>query len=370
MATNRATFFPVGNGDTTLIEVDCKTIQTDINYRDNAENEEQPEYDFAPDLQDACYKGSRNYRLSLFVLTHPDKDHLGGFARIFYCGEPTKYGDRSKNDDKLILVEEMWVSSYASDPNYKTDISESVFDEIERRITLQGTEDGEQNGNRIRVLDTEADVTSGNFSAGIVWKLLAPTPEEAVIEEGDGEENQPSSNDSSLVIRWTVTVDGGKNHLLLGGDATVEVWDRIWDDHKKQTSELSWHVLLAPHHCSRGAMARKNADDEYEYSDNALDALGQVEGDGFVVSSSKEIKRNDDNPPSWEAKQKYLDILRGANAKNADARFLNPDTHKNGDPDPVVFDFTKTGPSLKVAGTGGSKAASLGAGATISPTYG
>ena len=242
MATNRATFFPVGNGDTTLIEVDGKTIQTDINYRDNAENEEQPEYDFAPDLQDACYKGSRNYRLSLFVLTHPDKDHLGGFARIFYCGEPTKYGDRSKNDDKLILVEEMWVSSYASDPNYKTDISESVFDEIERRITLQGTEDGEQNGNRIRVLDTEADVTSGNFSAGIVWKLLAPTPEEAVIEEGDGEENQPSSNDSSLA-----SGDGhgdGKNHLLLG-DASGGLGSDL-GRYKKQTSELSWHVLLLP----------------------------------------------------------------------------------------------------------------------------
>jgi hypothetical protein len=117
-------------------------------------------------------------------------------------------------------------------------------------------------------------------------------------------------------------------------------------------------------------MARKDADDHYEYSDSALNALGQVEGDGFVVSSSKEIKRNDDNPPSWEAKQKYLDILRGANAKNVDARFLNPDTHRDGDPSPVIFDLTKVGPSLKVAGTGGSKTASLGAGASISPTYG
>lgn len=370
MATSRATFFPVGNGDTSFIEADGKTILTDVHYRDDAEHDDEPEYDFAPDIQDACFTSPRNYRLSIFVLTHPDKDHLGGFTKLFYCGDPANYASRPKSDDKLILVEEIWVSSYGAEPNYETDISKPVIDEIRRRIALHGKNGANQDGNRIRILDTKSAVTTNKFSANITWTLLAPTPEEAKVEEGDDDENQPSSNDSSLVIRWTVTVDGGQNHLLLGGDATVEVWDRIWSDNRKQAEQLRWHILLAPHHCSRGAMARKDDDDCYEYSDSALRALGQVEGDGFVVSSSKEIKRNDDNPPSWEAKQKYLDILRGANAKNVDARFLNPDTHRDGDPSPVIFDLTKVGPSLKVAGTGGNKAASLGAGASISPTYG
>ena len=100
MSINRVTFFPVGNGDTTLIEANDKTILTDINYRcerytdrfrtsidvngniGNAatlghEEASKPfewvYYDFALDLQYACYHSSyrsnREYRLSLMVLT-------------------------------------------------------------------------------------------------------------------------------------------------------------------------------------------------------------------------------------------------------------------------------------------------------------
>ncbi|MBL0037822.1 MAG: hypothetical protein IPP36_03275 [Nitrosomonadales bacterium] len=142
------------------------------------------------------------------------------------------------------------------------------------------------------------------------------------------------------------------NRIMLGGDATVEVWDRIWQNYQNNTDKLSWHILLAPHHCAIDAIARKNKDGKYEYSENALNALGQVISDGFVVSSSKEIKHNDDLLPSWEAKQKYLGMLKDAD----EARFLNPDTRANAPllysplqddkPEPVVFTLTKEGPSL------------------------
>lgn len=369
MTTNRITFFPAGNGDSTLIEADNKIILTDLHYRNSAEDEGEPEYDFSQDLQDACYQSKRKYHLSLFVLTHPDKDHLGGFTKLFYCGDPSKYAERPKEDDKLILIEEMWISSYAADPSYETDASKPVFDEINRRMKLKSDKD--LDGNRIRVIEAkETTVAIQNFSANIGAFLLAPTKNESEVPEAESEEDQPSCNDTSLVMRWLIKVDGGENKILLGGDATVEVWDRIWKSHKKNTDKLGWHVLLAPHHCSRGAMARKNDQDKYDYSDDALSALGEACGDGFVVASCKEIKRNDDNPPSWEAKQKYLGILKNQKAANHESRFLNPDTHKDGKPEPVIFDLSKTGPSLKVAGTGNTSKGLIGAGASIAPTYG
>ncbi len=370
MALNKLTHFPVGNGDTTLIEVDKKTILTDVNYRMDAADPNEDEYDFAPDLQKTCLVSSKNYRLSVFALTHPDVDHLRGFTELFYCGDPDVYKNRKSGDEKLILIEEMWISPYAEAPNYETDDSKLMFKEIDRRLALRGTTSGEKDGNRIKTLDTNGDHKAGSLTQNISWEVLAPTPEEADIQDEEDSKEHASSNDSSLVIRWTLKVDGGVTRVLIAGDATVEVWDRIWNDYKKNTDRLKRHILLSAHHCSRGVMARKEEDDRYEFSDEALSALDQFDGDGFVVSSSKKIKHNDDNPPSWDAKQKYLGMLKKANENGHESRFLNPDTHKDGKSEPVVFDLTKSGPILKTAGTASAEKRFLGAGAVISPTYG
>lgn len=384
MSINRVTFFPVGNGDTTLIEANDKTILTDINYRcdrytdrfrssidancsiGNAatlgyEEASKPfewvYYDFALDLQYACYHSSyrsnREYRLSLFVLTHPDQNNLTGFDKLFYQGDPAEFEDRPREDDKLILIEEMWINACFADSKFETDESKPLFQEIKRRLNLQGSKESELNGNRICIL--EATSSAGlvkTFSRNIEAHVLSPVQKEGEISKAASGEDQADVNDSSLVIRWTVKVFGGVNRILLGGDATVEVWDRIWQNYKNDVDKLSWQILLAPNHCSIDAMARKNKEGKYEYSENALNALSQVEGDGFVVSSSEEIKHNDNVLPSWEAKQKYLEILKDAD----ESRFLNPDTRANAPllysqrqdykPESVEFNLTKEGPII------------------------
>lgn len=362
-------YFPVGNGDTVLLEADGHTILTDINYRTSKIDDDEA-YDFAPDLREACKQSDGSYLLDIFVLTHPDQDHLGGFSELIHVGTPDDYDGDPDEGEPLILAAEIWVSPYSVDPNYKTDASKPVFKEIGRREALMDTPDGDIDGNRLCILDTESEC-EGNVSENIQWQLLAPTPEEADIEESDDEDNHTSSNDSSLVIQWTVTVDGGENTVLLGGDATVEVWDRIWADFKDETENLEWHVLLAPHHCSRSTMARKDPDtEEYEYSDDAIDALGQKIDDGFVVSSSKPVEDNDDDPPSWEARQKYLDILSDDQDDDPENRFLNPESHKDGDAAPVVFLLTADGPSLDVPKKAKKSQAVLGVGLSKPSTYG
>ena len=41
-----------------------------------------------------------------------------------------------------------------------------------------------------------------------------------------------------------------QGRYLIGGDAEVGVWDRIWDHNKNQSDRLAYDVLIAPHHCS------------------------------------------------------------------------------------------------------------------------
>jgi hypothetical protein len=365
MAKNQMRFFPVGNGDTVLLETGGYTILIDLCYRDGCDSDDDDYYDFAPDLRDAC-RSRGGLHLTIFVLTHPDKDHLRGFTNLFHVGDPS-----SKDDEDLILVDEMWVSPYSLDPNYETDVSKPVLREIKRRWRLQGTDAGQKDGNRIRVLSSDGDENFGQVGENIGWTVLAPTQEEADIPAAEEGEDQPSSNDSSLVIRWSVTVERFENHALLGGDATVEVWDRVWDTNEEQPSVLAWHILLTPHHCSRGALARKNLDTgKYDYSDKANSALGQVEGDGFAVASSNEIKKNDDNPPSWEAKQKYIKILGKNTDSDPEERFLNPDTYKDGAPVPVIFEFTSNGPRLKVPAKKAARIEIISGGAATPARYG
>lgn len=385
MSINRVTFFPVGNGDTILIEANDKTILTDVNYRCErhtdrfrssidvngmignaatlgAEDAAQPfewiYYDFALDLQYACYHSSyrsnREYRLSLLVLTHPNKANLTGFEKLFYQGDPAEFEDRPREDDKLILVEEMWITPCFADSGYETEESRPVFQEIQRRLDLRGTKESELNGNRITILAVpvaESGLTK-IVSRNIEAHVLSPIQQEGDAPSVMSGANQSDVNNSSLVIRWTIKVFGGANRILLGGDANVEVWDRIGKNYNLYADKLNWHILLAPHHCSIDVLARKNQEGKYEYSENALNALSQVEGDGFIVSSSKEIRESDDSMPSWEARKKYLGMLKDAD----EARFLNPDNyaygpllyspHQDDKPEPVIFTLTKQGPVL------------------------
>ena len=71
-----------------------------------------------------------------------------------------------------------------------------------------------------------------------------------------------------------------------------------------------------------------------------------------IVTSSKDIKDNDDDPPCYKAKQEYVKRLRSGSS-----HFMNTATYsKLGSiPQPIVFKITEYGKSLKeitaIAGT-------------------
>lgn len=342
---NKLSIFACDNGDAILLEADGKTVMTDINYRDTAADPDDDDCpDFGAEIRSAC----ANHHLSVFVLTHPDVDHCRGFGDIFHVGDPANHDSDPAEGHVKIVVDEIWCSPYAADPNYVTDDAKPLVDEIKRRHKLKGTAKGQQAGNKLFVRSL-ADVVDGSLSPNVSWRLLAPTASEATIPKRKATETcDPSSNSSSLVVQWTVKVNGKDNLLLLGGDSTVEIWERIHKDNEKTLVRLRWHVLVAPHHCSRRSLGKRNASNEFEYSKHALDALGHMQGSGRVVVSSKEIKKNDDDPPSWSAKQQYLKSLAPSGQQDAESRFHCTGTHDEGKPGHVLFDLTAGGPTLKV----------------------
>lgn len=345
MATNRVTFFPCGNGDAVFLESgDCK-IMTDINYRASTQDEEADECpDYGPDIRNAC----KQDWLHLFVLTHPDADHCRGISEIFYLGPPSEWDDDPDDGEPLILIEEIWCSPYAANPHYVTDDAKPIIDEIKRRKKLQGTAAGYQAGNKLTIMSV--DTHASGFVGPFQWNLIAPTKHEADIPKPDPDGTRYTSNPSSLGIVWSLSVLGYENRIMLLGDATVEVLERINDDVAKDT--LQWGILLAPHHCSRrsiGSVYGEGTDNEtFEPSEDAEAALSNQKDDGHIVASSRRFKRGGPTPPSLDAKKRYLRILaRGTDSSEDEEERFHVTAGKSPDekPEKIVFDLTRSGPT-------------------------
>lgn len=345
MKSNKITFFACDNGDASLIEAHGWTIMTDINYRQAAADEDDDQVlDFAPEIRKAC----NDDRLSIFVLTHPDEDHLRGFGEIFHLGKPENRDDNPDDDTMKIIVDEIWCSPYATNPNYETDISKPVLDEIARRKNLLGTKEGEYSGNRLRILSA-TDASLEFVTPGVEWRLLAPTEEEANIPESkEGSDEKNSSNPSSLVIQWTITVGGKQSNVILAGDSTVDIWERINEDYSDD--QIKWHILLSPHHCSRHSMGRKVIKDdkeEFVWSESAVSGLNHPTSRlAHVVSSSR--KFGSEHPPHPDARDEYYKILAQDSEVNDAVRKRFKVTAGNAGEDAkhIVFKFTSSGPTL------------------------
>ena len=143
-----------------------------------------------------------------------------------------------------------------------------------------------------------------------------------------------SRNETSSVMQIRVDADSSKDagKLIFGGDAEWRVWKKI-QEKTSDKKKLEWNLFEAPHHCSYTFFADDRENDPEESSLNFLD--NRV-GNGYIVSSSKTIKKNSDNPPCQKAKNRYIEKL------DDDEDYFKC-TEENNKQEPVVFEVKKDG---------------------------
>ena len=86
----KLTFFPVGNGDMTLIELESgRSVLVDMNIRSAADDPDDDTPDVAAKLRDRLKRDSagRLY-VDALLLSHPDQDHCGGLRNHFHLAPP------------------------------------------------------------------------------------------------------------------------------------------------------------------------------------------------------------------------------------------------------------------------------------------
>ena len=101
-------FFPVGNGDMTLVELESgRKILVDLNIRAAADDPDDETPDVAEMLRGRLKRDTEGRRyVDTLLVSHPDKDHCTGLREHFHLGPPDEWSARA---DK-IFIREIWSS--------------------------------------------------------------------------------------------------------------------------------------------------------------------------------------------------------------------------------------------------------------------
>lgn len=343
MPSTTVTYFPVDNGDMTLIglaDTAGTKVLIDCNIREAADDPEDDTRDVAKDLR-ARLKRDSNKRpyVDAFLLSHPDQDHCRGLEKHFYLGSPEDYPDDKKMDqEKRIFIRELWSSPIVFRRASKSFVlckDASAFSaEARRRVKVNRDKkfSGVEEGNRILVLGEDEDGKTDDLGPILVkldqsfsrinWsqnqlfkaRLLGP------LELSDDEENEEElgKNHSSVILNMTLAGDAAQSavaRFLSGGDAEVLIWERLWDKYRFNTSALQYNMLQTPHHCSWHSLSYESWSDlgeEAEVCKAARSALSQILPGGIIVASSCPIHDDDNDPPCIRAKREYVAMANSA----------------------------------------------------------
>lgn len=365
------THFRVGNGDMTLMtldDADKTRILVDCNISEGAE--EADDRDGRDALRDRLQRDAdgRLY-VDVMVLSHPDQDHCYGLQHEFHLGPLTDY---AKGSDKIV-IREMWSSPLIfrrrSEDHPLCEDAIAWNSEAKRRVNwfrnnkpttpadgnriliLGGDEPGHTDGVEELVIPAGSVLNHvrGKTNDYISVRLLAPLPAEELAEE------TLDKNHSSIIMQLALSAardDETKTLFLTGGDAAVAIWNKLWSKYSNNTDALEYDLLLAPHHCSWGVISFEPYDSGKGKPDTAARAsLSVIRDGGTIVSSSKTIENDDDDPPCHGAKLEYEKITQ-----NAAGTFLCTADES----EPLVFNITSGGPQRVEK----ARAAYIGAGST------
>jgi hypothetical protein len=334
----KITFFPVDNGDMTLIRLadnSATSLLIDVKIRNAADDDSEDTFDVAAALRMKLKKDAYGRPfVDGFMLSHPDLDHCSGFKKHFWLGDLNDYPDDTLPlEERRIVIRELWFSPIVfkrkSDSHNLVEDAQAFNTEAKRRIGVNKINGFVAEGDRIRIIgegengETEGlekvlyrrgDCFTGVNAKGhqfLKGKVLAPFS----LQETDSDEETLSKNNSSIIINFELMPNelseiGMK--FLTGGDAEVGIWEKINENYVAE--DLEYDLLLAPHHCSWRTISEMSWSDYGEdatVSISARRALANAKDGAIIVASSKLITDEDTDPPCIRAKREYESILSG-----------------------------------------------------------
>lgn len=354
--THTIKYYPVGNGDCSLIKLeDGTTIIVDCQIAEITNENKDNTYDVKADLLRELQRDAYGHPyVDLFVNTHPHNDHCAGFDKNFYCGKLEDYDDE-KDKDKIVIGE-MWVSPIA----FSNDLDETaepirveakrrrrVYDEDEKYIGEYGNylhivgydKDKEFDARYGYIPGTKVRTINGKYQNYL--RIFVHAPFKDSVEKG---KDQNDKNEVSIVLQFTFMRRDSLPvcRVLMGGDAEHDVWEKIIENNKDD-NDLNWNIFLAPHHCSWTFFNDHNNKEEVKESSAAV--LEKQLPNAHIVTSCTSIENYDPKakpPPHIEAYDEYKVRL-----KSGEDHQLNTADEFKRTKEPIVFTIGDYGKTLK-----------------------
>jgi hypothetical protein len=315
-------FWPVGTGDsTTLVLKPGKLLmQIDLRHLEKADDIEEPEWPIIDSLVKGLPKINGRPYLALFVLTHPDKDHIQGFAEFL----------------KKVHIGELWhtpkIFRSQADQESLCDDAKAFRKEAHRRCKAILEDPGNiKSGDRLRIIGHD-DILGEEYykdlpancksrpgeKVSLVDGIHIPKDFQAFIHAPFKDDQAEDKNNSSLSLNVVIWEGEAYTQIFFFGDREYLTIKRIFDiteQNKDNQPYLYWHVMLCSHHCSKAVMYWKEESDKEEiFKKDIMDYFEKykIKEAGYIVSSShsKFTDGEGDNPPHKKARNRCEEIVK------------------------------------------------------------
>jgi hypothetical protein len=300
----KLTFYPIGNADCCLIELaDGQRLLFDYaNVRDE-DDDNDLRIDLAAAVRDDL-KAADLTSVNVLAYTHLDRDHIHRSTEFFYLRHAAKYQGEGR-----IKFDTMWVPAAVI-------IEEAVEDEA--KIIQKEARWRLKKGEGIRVFSRPDKLKDWLKANGLTLEQRAHLITDAgqlipgYAKDTQGVEffvHSPFAtrlddgelldrNTDSLVVQATFLAGGKETKLILAADAVHEILTKIVEVTKFHGREerLEWDIFKLPHHCSYLSLSDDKGDDETDPDPEVKWLFEQGRPGGIIVSTSKPIPTNDDDP--------------------------------------------------------------------------
>lgn len=312
-------FWPVGTGDSTTLVLKPGNIimQVDLRHLEKADDPDEPEWPIIDHLVRALPKRNGRPYLAAFVLTHPDKDHIQGFAELL----------------KKVEIGELWHTPriFRDQSNQEAlceDAKAFRKEAHRRRKAILAKPANIKSGDRMRVIGHDDILTEEDYK-GLPDSCKSRPGEQvrcvdgvdlskeftAFIHAPFKDDQAAAKNNTSLSLNVVIWEGEKYGQFFFFGDREYPTIKRIFEttEAAKNGEYLYWDVMLSAHHCSKAVMySREESDEDETFKKDIMNFFSKYARAGYIVSSSHSAftDGNGDCPPHKKARNRYEEIVQ------------------------------------------------------------